>query len=291
MKDIPTINKYIDPMVDFGFKRIFKESGKKQLIIRPLNAIFGLDIEDIEIKDSEQLGLTEQERRATYDMHCTTRDGSKFIIEVQLADQPYFMERAIFYSSLTIAKDAERGKWNYSINPIFFLGLLNFDIRHLEPEKADPLQFIHKFLLREEQTTELMSDRLRFAFLEIQRFDKEEEECLTFEDRFLYIMKNLPTFAEKPDLWDDPYFNEMIEEAEYASMNMEQRYQYALAMKQKWDYQNQLDFAEQKGRSEGKAEGHDEEKIETARRMLAMNLAEETILAVTGLSVEQLRSL
>ena len=59
MKDIPTINKYIDPMVDFGFKRIFKESGKKQLIIRPLTTIFGLDIEDIEIKDSEQLGLTE----------------------------------------------------------------------------------------------------------------------------------------------------------------------------------------------------------------------------------------
>ena len=75
----------------------------------------------------------------------------------------------------------------------------------------------------------------------------------------------------------------MIEEAEYASMNMEQRYQYALAMKQKWDHQKQLDFAEKKG--------HDEEKIETARRMLAMNLAEETILAATGLSVEQLRDL
>ena len=91
----------------------------------------------------------------------------------------------------------------------------------------------------------------------------------------------------------------MIEEAEYASMNMEQRYQYALAMKQKWDYQNQLDFAEQKGRSEGKAEGlaeglaegHDEEKIETARRMLTDKLPVETIMKYTGLSVEQLREL
>ena len=87
----------------------------------------------------------------------------------------------------------------------------------------------------------------------------------------------------------------MIEEAEYASMNMEQRYQYALAMKQKWDYQNQLDFAEQKGRSEGKAEGlaegHDEEKIETARRMLADKVPTETIMKYTGLSVEQLREL
>ena len=103
----------------------------------------------------------------------------------------------------------------------------------------------------------------------------------------------------------------MIEEAEYASMNMEQRYQYALAMKQKWDYQNQLDFAEQKGQSEGKAEGlaegrseglakgrseglaegRDTEKIETARRMLTDKLPVETIMKYTGLSVEQLREL
>lgn len=40
----------------------FKESGHKQLIIRPLNAIFGLDIADIDIRESEQLGLTDQER-------------------------------------------------------------------------------------------------------------------------------------------------------------------------------------------------------------------------------------
>jgi predicted transposase/invertase (TIGR01784 family) len=96
-------------------------------------------------------------------------------------------------------------------------------------------------------------------------------------------MKNLPTFAEKPDLWDDPYFNEMIEEAEYASMNMEQRYQYALAMKQKWDHQNQLDFAERKG--------HEEEKIETARRMLADKVPAETIMKYTGLTPDQLREL
>ena len=85
MKNQPQI-LYIDPMVDFGFKKIFKDSGKKQLIIRPLNAIFGLDIADIDIRESEQLGLTEQERKVTYDMHCDTRDGRSFIIEVQLAN-------------------------------------------------------------------------------------------------------------------------------------------------------------------------------------------------------------
>lgn len=88
----PTI-KYIDPMIDYGFKKIFKESGQKQLIIRPLNAIFGLEIADIDIRESEQLGLTDQERKATFDMLCETKDGQCFIIEVQLANQPKFLCR------------------------------------------------------------------------------------------------------------------------------------------------------------------------------------------------------
>ena len=237
MENNPVINKYIDPMVDYGFKKIFKESGKKQLIIRPLNAIFGLEITDIEIRDSEQLGLTDRERKATFDMHCTTGDGKKFIIEVQLADQPFFMER------------------------------------------ADPRQFIHKFMLREGQTSELMSERLRYAFLEVSRFDKPKEACNTFEERFLYLMKNLPTFAEEPELWDDPYFNEMMEEAEYAKMTMEQRYQYAMSMKQKWDLANQITFAEE------------EKAKRMARHMLKDKLPIESIAKYTELSIEQVRAL
>ena len=276
---------YIDPMVDYGFKKIFKESGKKQLIIRPLNAIFGLDIEDIDIRESEQQGLTEQERKATYDMHCTTRNGESFIIEVQLAEQLHFMERAIFYSSRTIAHKAQRGPWNFDLRPVFFLGFLNFDIRHLDPAKADPSRFIHKFSLLEEETNELMSRALRFAFMEVARFDKTIEECITFEDRFLYIMKNLPNFAANPQLWDDmdPYFTELMEEAEFAKMTWEEQEAYIASMKQKWDYQNTLDFAEMKGIEKG---------IESvACQMLNDNVPIETIAKYTRLTEDQVRSL
>ena len=274
---------YIDPMVDFGFKKIFKESGHKQLIIRPLNAIFGLDIADIDIRESEQLGLTDQERKATFDMHCETKDGLSFIIEVQLADQPYFMERAIFYTSRTISHKAQSGEWNYDLKPIFFLGLLNFDIRHLEPEKADPLRFIHKFSLREDETHEQMSQALRFAFMEVARFNKTKDECETFEERFLWIMKNLPTFAEEPELWDDPYFKEFMEQAEFANMSWEEQEKYIASMKQKWDYKNSIDFAEQKGR--------EEERQENARNLKSLGVAIDTIAQALGLSVDEVQAL
>ena len=282
-----TTIKYINPMVDFGFKKIFKESGNKQLIIRPLNAIFGLDIADIDIRESEQLGLTEQERKSTFDMLCDTKDGHAFIIEVQLADQPFFMERAVFYSARTISHKAQSGEWNYDFKPVFFLGLLNFDIRHLEPEKANPERFIHKFSLREDETHEQMSRALRFAFMEVARFDKAKEVCETFEERFLWMMKNLPTFAEEPELWDDPYFLDFMEQAEFANMSFEEQEKYIASMKQKWDYKNTLDFAEQKGLERGR----EERSVEIARQMLTMGLSSDIIAQATGLTEEQIKAL
>ena len=53
--------------------------------------------------------------------------------------------------------------------PVFILGFLNFDLRHLEPDKACSDQFIHKFSLREDSTHEQMSRALRFAFLKNAR--------------------------------------------------------------------------------------------------------------------------
>jgi len=204
-------------MVDFGFKKIFKESGKKQLLIRPLNAIFGLDIVDINIRESEQMGLVREAHRISYDLFCTGADGNRFIIEVQLGEQKYFLERALFYTAVPIAKSMpkrpakskkkkdqakkKRIRWNHNYPPVFLMGLLNFDLRHFNPNLKEPEQFIHLFSLRDEHTGELMTDRLRFAFLEVARFNKTMEQCKTFEERFLFIMKNLPTFVETPELW------------------------------------------------------------------------------------------
>ena len=117
--------------------------------------------------------------------------------------------------------------------------------------------------------------------MEVARFDKPIEGCKTFEDRFLYLMKNLPTFAEKPELWADmdPYFTELMKEAEFANMSWEEQEKYIASMKQKWDYQNTIDFAEMKGRED------------VAREMLKDNVPIETIIKYSGLTEEQVRAL
>jgi predicted transposase/invertase (TIGR01784 family) len=138
-----------------------------------------------------------------------------------------------------------------------------------------------------------MTDRLRFAFLEVARFDKTKEQCKTFEDRFLFIMKNLPTFVETPELWadDEPYFQELLQEAEFAKMTDRQQEQYLARMMHEWDYQNSIDFAMEKGEAKGVAKGEANKAIETARLMLADHEPMEKIVKYSGLTEEQVRAL
>ena len=110
------------------------------------------------------------------------------------------------------------------------------------------------------------------------------------------MMKNLPTFVEKPELlWDDPYFEELMEEAEFANMTEEQRWRYALAMKQKWDYKNTIDYAHDQGLEEGIKQGIEQgteiATVQTAKRFKELGVPIETIAKATGLTLDQIQAL
>ena len=133
------------------------------------------------------------------------------------------------------------------------------------------------------------------------------------------MMKNMPRFAEEPDLWNDPYFESMLKEAEYARMAGPEKEQYRKAMRRDWDYWNTIDYARKEsraeghaeglaeGRADGLAEGHAEglaeglaegetkgrleEQHRIARRMLAAGLSAELVAESTSLPLEQVLSL
>ena len=100
MFNYPTVLKYIDPMTDYGFKKIFKNENHKRLMRELLCNVFDPQIIEIEFVDSEHLGETEDDRRAYFDVECSTSDGKRFVVEVQLRDQKFFPERAILLHDL-----------------------------------------------------------------------------------------------------------------------------------------------------------------------------------------------
>ncbi len=120
--------KYVNPFTDFGFKKIFGEEARKPLLLDFLNALLPETekIIDLSFKNNEQLGQTNLDRKAIYDLYCENEKGKKFIVELQKAKQNYFKERTIYYSTFPIREQAEKGEWKYNLKAVYCIGILDF---------------------------------------------------------------------------------------------------------------------------------------------------------------------
>src|ERR1700719_2439578 len=93
----PVIGKYIDPLTDFGFKKIFGSDPNKDLLIAFLNEVFRgrKHIVDLVYNKNEHRSDLKDEGGAIFDLLCTGVNGDQFIIEVQRGRQRRFKERAL----------------------------------------------------------------------------------------------------------------------------------------------------------------------------------------------------
>ena len=117
--------RYINPLTDFGFKRIFGTPFNKALLIDFLNALLEgeREVSDVTYRNSEQLGTNIEERRAVFDVYCQAKDGSRFIVEMQNVYQEFYKDRSIYYSTFPIAEQSKRGDC--------IIQSCGFDILHL----------------------------------------------------------------------------------------------------------------------------------------------------------------
>jgi len=123
------IEKYINPYTDFGFKKLFGSEDNKELLIDFLNQLIKEQgkITGLTFLNSEQLGMTDYERRAVYDIYCENEKGERFIVEMQKVDNNYFMDRTLFYATFPIREQAIKGKeWNFKLKAIYTVGILDF---------------------------------------------------------------------------------------------------------------------------------------------------------------------
>ena len=104
--------------------------------------------------------------------------------------------------------------------------------------------------------------------MELYRFRRRRfEECADAFEQLCWSLKNMQDAGSAPERTLD---TDMITE---------------------WDHENMMYSAEMKGRKEGLAEGKAEGKAEVARAMLAAGMPVGQIVALTGLTEEQIKEL
>ena len=120
-------DKYINPLTDFGFKKLFGTEPNKSLLIDFLNQILpDRKIQDLSYASGERLGLTELDRKAIIDLYCIGDNGERFTVEMQKAKQNFLKDRSVFYASFAIQEQAKKNNWNYKLDPVYSVGILDF---------------------------------------------------------------------------------------------------------------------------------------------------------------------
>lgn len=286
--------RYINPYTDFGFKRLFGTEMNKDLLISFLNALFSGHevITDITYKNSEQLGSGVTDRKAVFDVYCQNTEGEYFIVEMQKAEQDYFKDRSVYYSTFPIREQAKRGEWDYQLKGVYTVGILNF----VFPDDEYPDDCMHhEVKLMDADDKHVFYDKLTFVYLEMPKFRKTEEELETMFDKWLFALRNLTRLMERPKALQERIFTRLFEQAEIAKLNPQELLDYEESVKVYRDLFNVVNTAERKGReecrAEGLVEGRAEEKMDIARKMKSMGMGVDLIAQATGLTAEDIEGI
>ena len=214
------MTKFINPFTDVGFKKIFGQEMTKDLLIDFLNDLLVDEkhIIDITFLDKEILPEYMGDRGVIYDIYCTTESGEQFIVEMQNKQHVHFRERALYYLSKTVARQGEKGaEWKFDLKAVYGVFFMNFRLDNL------PHKLRTDVVLTDRDTHEQFSDKLRFIFIELPAFSKEEQECETDFERWIYVLKNMNLFDMSPLKEKEAHFRRLLDVANLGALTPQER--------------------------------------------------------------------
>ena len=307
-----TRQQYAELLCDFMFKRLFGSEANKDVLIGFLNMLLeDVEIEDVDFIPTEHLGVTEEDRKVIFDISCKCKDGSSFIIEMQRGYQKNFRKRALYYTTYPINEQGRHAHdlflkrkaqaeaegmqsdlkfdWDYDLKPVTVVAVLNFQFNH---DEGWPKERYHSsYRLREDSCHEMMTDALRFVFLELGRFKKRIWELDTVFDKWMYLLKHMHELVTIPKEFSDPLFTRLFMLAKINKFTTEEYKLYQKSLENMSELDNVIastaEVAEKRGRELGRAEG----RAETVKKMLAAGISVEMIANALGMSVEEIESL
>jgi len=268
--------RFINPYTDFGFKKLFGEEANKDLLLDFLNQLLPQKhtIKELTFRNVENQNDVALDRKAIFDIHCISETGERFIVEMQKAKIKYFKDRSLFYTTFPIKEQAERGDWDFRLDPIYYIAILDFFYDE-EQEKAK----VRREVQLRDQDCKVFFEKLNYVFLQMPAFNKKKEELKSHYDKWLYFLKHLKDLEDIPEILKEPIFEKAFKVAEISNFSSEE---YNAYQKSLLSYRDMVNAMKTKF----------EEGIEhVAIRCLKQGKSIEEVLDITGLPREQIEKI
>lgn len=273
MKDV-----YINLFTDFGFKKAFGEEASKEHLISFLNTLLPAhhQISELQFSQGEHQGATSLDRKAIFDLYCTSSTGEFFIVELQKAKQNFFKDRSVFYATFPIQQQAQRGEWNFRLSAVYTIGILDFVFD--DEDSACIHDVVHRVQLKN-QHNQVFYDKLTFIYLTLPNFTKTEDELESLQDKWFFLFRHLHELDQIPARLREKVFLSLFEKASIAKFEPAERQAYESSLKYYRDLKNVIDTAHDEGREEGFEEGARQTELKIIANLLDSGMPAEAVAA------------
>ncbi|MEG4343277.1 Rpn family recombination-promoting nuclease/putative transposase [Microcoleus sp. A003_D6] len=188
--------KFINPKIDFAFKKIFGSSDSKDILINFLNAILYEAqpvIEDLEIIDSQPGNQTFGAQDTHLDVKATINGGRIALVEIQLINVPFFGNRVLYNAAKSYSLQLTGEERYERLKTVTSLKIADFEMFDNQPE------FLSRFVFKEkEQQFDSPDTEIELVFIELPKFSKELAQLETPADQWIYFIKNTSTLETVP---------------------------------------------------------------------------------------------
>lgn len=294
---------YINPLTDYGFKKVF---GDEEIMREFLNDLLQLPspIKHVNFLNKDMLPENDDLKAIVYDMRCETEAGGEVIVEMQNRSQTYFRDRILYYLAQSIAPQGWKGKklnemkteelgrlvkeaWDFKLKPVYGIFFLNFQLEGLTPKLVRTVRFMV------EETQEIFNDKVRAYTIELPCMkDMKESDCKEAIEQWSYNLYNMETMSTQLAFTaEKPIFMRMAEVANFPQMSADQQQIYMHSLNRYRTYLAAKDYDYNRGHEEGRAEGRAEGLVNSARLMISAGVDRTFVISTLKLTEEQIKAL
>ena len=217
---------FIPLISDYGFKATFGNEANTLFLRTALQALIKspVPIREVHLDKNAFEALTLDSRSGIFDLACTDAEGNHFIVEMQLAHSPHFIQRMKFYALHKFNTVVERGRFDYANLPRIYC------IAVLEKSILSTANYHTLANLRDEQG-EPVDEQMTLILVELAKFEKPVAAITTDLDKLIYTMKTLHNAPadpiQWPKFWNEEWLQRAIDELNTRKMTPEERFQFA----------------------------------------------------------------
>jgi predicted transposase/invertase (TIGR01784 family) len=272
--------KLADPKNDVAFRKIFGNEDKKVILISFLNSVLNLEgdrkIIDLDFRNTFQLPRIAGLKSSIIDVNVKDQAGTMYIVEMQLSQVIAFDKRIQYYVSKEYSSQIEKGDDYSKLTPVVLVGILEFDY-------FEGNSYLTRHLILNMETKKNELKDISFIFIELPKFGKELNECITLTDKWIYFIKNAENLDVVPPDVIDEGLKEAYSESDKHNWTKDELDSYDYFLMREQDERGRVELAEEKAKKSN--------TLEIGKNLKLVGVDLQSISKATGLSIEEIEKL